>query len=71
MSDDADYIRVPRARLLEVKHENETLRAERERLAAEADDLRRRLRALTEEHENLKAHLTGSIRELARLRGDL
>ena len=53
MSDDADIIRVPKARLREVK--------------AEIDDLKGQLSALREEHENLRAHLKGSIREVARL----
>ena len=57
MSDDAsdaDTIRVPKARLREVKLEIDTLRAE--------------LEALREEHDNLRAHLTGSVQELDRLR---
>ena len=53
MSDDADIIRVPKARLREVK--------------AEIDELKGQLAALREEHENLRAHLKGSIREVARL----
>ncbi|WP_420455612.1 hypothetical protein [Rubrivirga sp.] len=53
MSDDADTIRVPTARLREVK--------------AEIDQLKRDLAALREEHENLRAHLKGSIQEVARL----
>lgn len=56
----SDAILVPRARLAEVKAEIDDLRAERERLAAE-------LSALQEEHRNLRDHLTGSIREVARL----
>ena len=53
MSDDADIIRVPKARLREVK--------------AEIDQLKTELAALREEHENLRVHLKGSIREVARL----
>ena len=53
VSDDADIIRVPKARLREVK--------------AEIDGLQRELDALREEHENLRAHLKGSIQEVARL----
>ena len=53
MSDDADIIRVPKARLREVK--------------AEIDQLKAELAALREEHDNLRAHLKGSIREVARL----
>ncbi len=53
MSDDADTIRVPTARLREVK--------------AEIDQLKRDLATLREEHENLRAHLKGSIQEVARL----
>ena len=51
--DDADTIRVPTARLREVK--------------AEIDQLKHDLAALREEHENLRAHLKGSIQEVARL----
>ena len=59
--DDADdIIRVPRARLREVKGEIDALTAERDRLA-------RDLAALQEEHRNLRAHLTGSLKEVARL----
>lgn len=53
MSDDADTIRVPKARLREVK--------------AEIDQLKQQLDSLREEHENLRAHLKGSIQEVARL----
>ena len=53
---DADTIRVPKARLREVKLEIDSLRAE--------------LEALREEHDNLRAHLTGSIKELDRLRSE-
>lgn len=53
MSDDADIIRVPKARLREVK--------------AEIDQLKRQLADLREEHENLRAHLKGSIQEVDRL----
>ena len=60
MSDDADIIRVPRARLREVKDEIDGLQAERDRLTRE-------LAALQEEHRNLRAHLTGSLKEVARL----
>lgn len=56
MSDDADTIRVPKARLREVK--------------AEIDQLKQELSALREEHENLRAHLKGSIREVARLKDE-
>ena len=66
-SDAADAILVPRARLAEVKAEIDQLRAERERLAADRDRLSAELSALTEEHRNLRDHLTGSIREVARL----
>ena len=52
MSDD-DTIRVPKARLREVK--------------AEIDQLTRELAALRQEHESLRAHLKGSIQEVARL----
>ena len=62
--DDADIIRVPRARLREVKDEIDGLTAERERLARE-------LAELQEEHRNLRAHLTGSLREVARLTEDV
>ena len=62
MSDDVDTIRVPKARLREVKREIDALRDER-------DGLTRQLAELREEHENLRAHLTGSLRELARLKG--
>ena len=61
MSDDTeDIIRVPRARLREVKDEIDALTAERDRLT-------RDLAALQEEHRNLRAHLTGSLKEVARL----
>ena len=61
MSDDADdIIRVPRARLREVKDEIDGLQAERDRLTRE-------LAELQEEHRNLRAHLTGSLKEIARL----
>lgn len=53
MSDDADTIRVPKARLREVKEE--------------IDHLKRELAALREEHENLRAHLKGSIQQVDRL----
>ena len=53
MSDDADTIRVPKARLREVK--------------AEIDRLQHELAALREEHENLRAHLKGSIQQVDRL----
>lgn len=66
-SDAADAILVPRARLAEVKAEIDQLRAERERLVAEHARLRTELAALQEEHRNLRDHLTGSIREVARL----
>ena len=56
-----DTIRVPKARLREVKQEVDTLRAERDALQAE-------LATLREEHDNLREHLTGSIREIARLK---
>ncbi len=58
--DDADIIRVPRARLREVKDEIDGLTAERERLTRE-------LAELHEEHRNLRVHLTGSLKEVARL----
>ena len=58
--DGADIIRVPRARLREVKDEIDALHAERDRLT-------RDLAALQEEHRNLRAHLTGSLKEVARL----
>ncbi|OZC03792.1 hypothetical protein [Rubricoccus marinus] len=58
---DTDTIRVPKARLREVKQEIDDLQAERDRLRAD-------LAALREEHENLRAHLTGSIREIAKLK---
>lgn len=48
-----DTIRVSTSRLREVKDE--------------IDRLQRELAALREEHENLRAHLTGSIREVDRL----
>ena len=64
MDDDADIIRVPRARLREVKDEIDGLTAERERLARE-------LAELQEEHRNLRAHLTGSLKEVARLTEEL
>ena len=61
MSDsDADIIRVPRSRLREVKYEIDALQTERDRLTRE-------LAALQEEHRNLRAHLTGSLQEVARL----
>lgn len=53
MTDDDDTIRVPKARLREVK--------------GEIDDLTGQLAALREEHENLRAHLKGSIQEVKRL----
>ena len=53
MSDDADTIRVSKARLREVKAEIEQLQGE--------------LAALRETHENLREHLKGSIAEVARL----
>ena len=59
-ADAADIIRVPRARLREVKDEIDALHAERDRLT-------RDLAALQEEHRNLRAHLTGSLKEVARL----
>lgn len=59
-SADTDIIRVPRARLREVKDEIDALHAERDRLT-------RDLAALQEEHRNLRAHLTGSLKEVARL----
>lgn len=58
--DDADIIRVPRARLREVKDEIDALQEERDRLTRE-------LGALQEEHRNLRVHLTGSLKEVARL----
>ncbi|GAB5536029.1 MAG: hypothetical protein Rubg2KO_22780 [Rubricoccaceae bacterium] len=61
MSDDADTIRVPKARLREVKREIDSLRDER-------DGLVRQLAELREEHENLRVHLTGSLKELARFK---
>jgi len=61
MSDDADTIRVPKARLREVKREIDSLRDER-------DGLTRQLAELRQEHENLRVHLTGSLKELARLK---
>ncbi len=61
MSDDADTIRVPKARLREVKREIDSLRDER-------DNLVRQLAAMREEHENLRVHLTGSLKELARIK---
>ena len=62
MSDpiDDDVIRVPKARLREVKREIDELTVERDRL-------RRELADLQEEHRNLRDHLTGSIREVSRL----
>lgn len=54
MPSDTDFIRVPKARLREVKDENETLH--------------QTLKALQEEHESLRAHLKGSIQEVARLK---
>ncbi|WP_412061715.1 hypothetical protein [Rubrivirga sp. IMCC45206] len=53
MSDDADTIRVSKTRLREVK--------------SEIDKLQGELTALRAEHENLRAHLKGSIQEVARL----
>ncbi|MEM1057004.1 MAG: hypothetical protein AAGI52_15885 [Bacteroidota bacterium] len=61
---DSDTIRVPKARLREVK-------AEIDGLTVERDQLRRDLAALREEHDNLRAHLTGSIREIAKLKEQL
>ncbi len=58
---DTDTIRVPKARLREVKQEIDALTAERDRLRTD-------LAALREEHDNLRAHLTGSIREIAKLK---
>ena len=58
--EDDDIIRVPRARLREVKNEIDALSAERDRLTRE-------LAALQEEHRNLRVHLTGSLKEVARL----
>ena len=66
---DTDTIRVPTARLREVKQEIDALKAERETLVAERDRLRADLDALRTEHDNLRVHLTGSIREIARLKG--
>ncbi|HEX8386408.1 MAG TPA: hypothetical protein VF576_09500 [Rubricoccaceae bacterium] len=61
MTDDTDdIIRVPRARLREVKDEIDALQTERDRLTRE-------LAELQEEHRNLRAHLTGSLKEVARL----
>lgn len=57
---DDDIIRVPRSRLREVKDEIDGLHVDRDRLARE-------LAALQEEHRNLRAHLTGSLKEVARL----
>lgn len=59
-----DIIRVPRSRLREVKDEIDGLHVERDRLARE-------LAALQEEHRNLRAHLTGSLKEVARLAAEL
>lgn len=56
-----DTIPVPKARLREIKREVDTLQEERDLLAEE-------LRRLREEHEELREHLTGSIREVVRLR---
>lgn len=63
LSDD-DIIRVPRSRLREVKDEIDGLHVERERLARE-------LAALQEEHRNLRAHLTGSLKEVSRLTAEV
>lgn len=60
MTDDADIIRVPRARLREVKQQLDDLTAERDRIEADLAQLR-------EEHQNLRVHLTGSLKEVARL----
>ena len=62
--DTDDIIRVPRARLREVKDEIDGLTAERDRLTRELADLQ-------EEHRNLRAHLTGSLKEVARLAGEV
>ena len=66
-SDAADAILVPRSRLAEVKAEIDQLRTERDRLVADQTRLRAEFAALQEEHRNLRDHLTGSIREVARL----
>ncbi|HEX8298009.1 MAG TPA: hypothetical protein VF594_02515 [Rubricoccaceae bacterium] len=62
--DSDDIIRVPRARLREVKDEIDGLTAERDRLTRE-------LAELQEEHRNLRTHLTGSLKEIARLSGEV
>lgn len=67
---DTDTIRVPTARLREVKQEIDDLQAERATLQAELRDLRAELAELREEHDNLRVHLTGSIREIAKLKED-
>lgn len=65
---DSDTIRVPKARLREVKQEIDSLQAERTALVEERDRLRDELETLQEEHDNLRVHLTGSIREIAKLK---
>lgn len=74
MSEDADIIRVPKERLREVKRQIDSLQVERERLTGELDAATKHMDAmraahatLQEEHTNLRAHLTGSLREVARL----
>ena len=56
MTEADDTIRVSKSRLREVK--------------GEIDRLQRELDELREEHENLRAHLKGSIQEVARLKGE-
>ncbi len=74
MSDDVNIIRVPKERLREVKNQIDSLQVERDRLTGELADAHRQMDAmraahasLQEEHANLRAHLTGSLKEVARL----
>lgn len=58
---------VSKTRLAEIKREMDALHAERDRLAEEVQHLRAQHAELEVAHDNLREHLRGSIREIARL----
>jgi len=59
---------VSKTRLREFLAEQDTLRTERDRVAAERDDAAGALAELRGEHEALQAHLEGTLAENVRLR---